>query len=203
MNILIGFLLALFMYIYAQVYLYVSGCSLTAALVIEILHYLQPPVIRGTGFTMRSLDINLGDSGVMFYHIKRAVAKQRFQGEYIPTGPQIGDRKSMPETVRVALPYAGLFTQRFDQLAKCISIDWSVKFTEEKRGIRIFPVLSLSQITPEEAAGRLTQENNSSLASFCLAHLAGFYCDLSRLEVNVSNQQRAQFASPHSTIQQG
>ncbi len=200
---MISFLLARFGFIYAQVCWHVSSRSLVPAWFIEILHHLQPPVIRWAGFAMRSLDINFGNPGVMFYHIKGTVAEQRFQGEYIPTGPQICDRKSMPEPVRMALPYAGLFTQRFDQLAKCISVDWSVKFTKEKRGIRIFPILPLGQITPEKAAGRLTQENNSSLASFCLAHLAGFYCDLSRLEVNVSDQQRAQFASPHSTIQQG
>lgn len=85
--------------------------------------------------------------------------------------------------------------ERIDDLPKSIPIEFSMKLSQKKRGVRVLAILPFGKIAPRESASRLSHKNNSSLASLCLAGFAWADADLSRFHVYVSHTKRTQLTS--------
>ena len=98
----------------------------------------------------------------------------------------------MAKSVRMAFLDASFGAECIDDLAKSIPIECSMKLPQEKRSLRIFPILALGKIAPDESACRLSHIYNSTLASFGFAGFTWTYADLSCLHVYVSDAKCTQ-----------
>jgi len=76
------------------------------------------PVISRAGLAMGFLDIQIGNSGIASHHIKRAMPEQSLQGENIPTRAKIGDRKGVPEAMRIGILYIRSLSNTLNQLSQ-------------------------------------------------------------------------------------
>jgi hypothetical protein len=61
---------------------------------------------------MRLLNIDLGKAFVVLHHVQCAVPKQRLQREHIAARAQIGERRRVPEPVRMAFLHAGFLDEK-------------------------------------------------------------------------------------------
>ncbi len=82
---------------------------------------------------------------------------------------QVGDRKGVSKTVRVALPDLNFFSQRTEQLPQPIPVHGTVVFPDEQWLIGIGPIFPLRQIAPQESPGGFPHIDCASLSSLGLA----------------------------------
>jgi hypothetical protein len=80
---------------------------------------------------MRLLNVYLGDTGIVSYHLQAAVTQQRLQREYVPTGSQIGDCSGMAETVRMSVFYLRTGSDTLDDVPQARWIKRTA-FTDHK-----------------------------------------------------------------------
>lgn len=164
--------------------------------------WLQMHVIGWTGFAMRLFHIYIRNLGVVAHHIQRTMSQQRLQSEHIAPRTQVGDCKSVPEFMRVDFLDICSGTQPVDQHTQAVLVERPVSVANEERRAWIVPVFTACQVTPDGFSGGLAQVNGAPLTALGATGDAMPDDDLSSLEVNIIDRQRAEFGCAQSGIQQ-
>lgn len=164
---------------------------------------LQPPIIHWAGLAVRIFHVYFGNLSVVTYHIQRAMSQQGLQGKDVAARTQVGDGKGVAKFVRVDVVDLCPFPQAPDQDAQAVAVERPVAGADEKRGLRVVPILSGREVTPDGFSSNLSQESCAPFAAFSPAADPMPDVNFPGFQIQIPNRQGTKLGGPQSGIQQG